>query len=117
MVLKSGEKVLVDADTTIQRMMLIFYGLINVGAVYAVATDYAEEYVGYWLAFLLPGIIYFLLPILLLVFYQRTIKLPPSKSAYNSVYSIYHLDSPQPKRLAHLSKRILGPCPAIRRAR
>ena len=87
-VLKSGEKVLVDPETTIQRMMLIFYGLINVGAFYAVATDYAEKYVGYWLAYLLPGIIYFLLPILLLIFYKRTIKVPPSKSAYNDVYSI-----------------------------
>lgn len=69
-------------------MMLIFYGLVNVGAFYAVGVDYAEKYIGYWLAFLLPGIIYFLLPILLLVYYKRTVKVPPSKSAYNSVYSI-----------------------------
>ena len=87
-VLKSGEKVLVDPETTIQRMMLIFYGLINVGAFYAVATTYAEKYVGYWLAYLLPGIIYFLLPILLLIFYKRTIRKAPSRSAYSSVNSI-----------------------------
>jgi dipeptide/tripeptide permease len=86
--LKTGEKVLVDPETTIQRMMLIFYGLINVGAFYAVATDYAEKYVGYWLAYLLPGIIYFLLPILLLFFYKKTIKMPPRKTAYDDVYSI-----------------------------
>ncbi|RDW65209.1 hypothetical protein BP5796_09901 [Coleophoma crateriformis] len=90
-VLKSGEKVLVDPETTIQRMMLIFYGLINVGAFYAVGTDYAEKYIGYWLAFLLPGIIYFLLPILLLVFYRKTIKVAPSKSAYDNVYKIIWL--------------------------
>jgi dipeptide/tripeptide permease len=87
-VLKSGEKVLVDPETTIQRMMLIFYGLINVGAFYAVATTYAEKYVGYWLAFLLPGIIYFLLPILLWVFYKRTIKKAPSRTAYHNVGAI-----------------------------
>lgn len=69
-------------------MMLIFYGLINIGAFYAVATDYAEKYVGYWLAYLLPGIIYFLLPLLLLAYYKKTIKVPPSKSAYDSVYAI-----------------------------
>jgi hypothetical protein len=63
--LKSGEKVLVDPESTIQRMMLIFYGLVNVGAFFALATTYSEKYVGYWLAFLLPGILYFLLPILL----------------------------------------------------
>lgn len=87
-VLKSGEKVLVDPETTIQRMMLIFYGLVNVGAFFAIATTYSEKYVGYWLAFLLPGIIYFLLPIVLLIYYKRTVKLAPSKSAYDSVYSI-----------------------------
>lgn len=68
--------------------MLIFYGLVNVGAFYAIACTYAEKYVGYWLAFLLPGIIYFLLPILLIAMYKRTIKVPPSKTAYNSVSSI-----------------------------
>jgi dipeptide/tripeptide permease len=87
-VLKSGERVIVDPGTTIQRMMLIFYGLTNVGAFYGLPTTYAEKYVGFWLAFLLPGIIYFLLPILLWIFYKRTIKVAPSRSAYDSVYSI-----------------------------
>ncbi|KIM94017.1 hypothetical protein OIDMADRAFT_45843 [Oidiodendron maius Zn] len=87
-VLKSGEKVLVDPETTIQRMMLIFYGLINVGAFYAIATDYAEKYVGYWLAYLLPGIIYFLLPVLLLIFYKRTLRVSPSGSAYTNANAI-----------------------------
>lgn len=87
-VLKSGERVIVDPETTIQRMMLIFYALTNVGAFYGLPTTYAEKYVGFWLAFLLPGIIYFLLPILLWLNYKRTIKIPPSRSAYDSVYSI-----------------------------
>lgn len=87
-VLKSGERVIVDPETTIQRMMLIFYALTNVGAFYGLPTTYAEKYVGFWLAFLLPGIIYFLLPLLLWLNYKRTIKIPPSRSAYDSVYSI-----------------------------
>jgi dipeptide/tripeptide permease len=87
-VLKSGEKVIVDPETTIQRIMLIFYGLINVGAFYAIATDYAEKYVGYWLAYLLPGIIYFLLPIILWIFYKRTVKVRPSRKAYDKAYTI-----------------------------
>ena len=78
-----------------------------VGVTYAVATDYAEKYLGYWLAHLLAGI-YFLLPILLLVFYKRTIKWLPSRSAYISVYSIIRITLSQ-IRLARLSKRILGP--------
>ena len=54
--LKSGERVVVDPETTIQRVMLIFYGFVNVGAFYAIATTFVEKYNGYWLAFLLPGI-------------------------------------------------------------
>ncbi|TVY75557.1 Peptide transporter PTR2, partial [Lachnellula suecica] len=85
---RAEERVIVDPETTIQRMMLIFYGLINVGAFYAIACTYAEKYVGYWLAFLLPGIIYFLLPILLVAYYKKTKKVAPNKSAYKSTYTI-----------------------------
>jgi len=68
--------------------MLIFYGLINVGAFFAIATTYSEKDVGYWLAYLSPGIIYFLLPILLIIFYKRTVKIPPSDTAYDNVFAI-----------------------------
>lgn len=87
-VLKSGEKVIVDPETTIQRIMLIFYGLINVGAFFSIATEYSEKYVGYWLAYLVPGIMYFLLPILLVFYYKRTVKMAPSRTAYDKVYTI-----------------------------
>ncbi|KIW15825.1 hypothetical protein PV08_05875 [Exophiala spinifera] len=80
-VLRSGEKVIVDPEATATRTMLIFYGLTNVGAFYMLATTYSEKYVGFWLAFLLSGIIYFLLPILLVVMYKRTYKAPPAGSS------------------------------------
>jgi dipeptide/tripeptide permease len=51
--LKTGEKVIVDPEATATRTMLIFYGLINVGAFYMVATTYSEKYVGFWLGELL----------------------------------------------------------------
>ncbi|KAJ5084844.1 hypothetical protein NUU61_009423 [Penicillium alfredii] len=76
-VLKSGEKVIVDPELTTTRTMLIFYGFVNVGAFYMIATTYSEKYVGFWLAFLLVGIIYFLLPILLAVIYKKTYRAPP----------------------------------------
>ena len=87
-VLKSGEKVIVDPETTIQRMMLIFYGLVNVGAFFSISTEYSEKYIGYWLAYLVPGILYFMLPALLLLYYKSTIKVPPNRTAYNDVYAI-----------------------------
>ncbi|KAJ5870023.1 hypothetical protein N7455_004964, partial [Penicillium solitum] len=64
--LKSGEKVIVNPDAMRTRIMLVFYGFINIGALFMLATTYAEKYVGLWLSFLLTEIIYLLLPTLLL---------------------------------------------------
>lgn len=79
--LKSGERVIVDPESTTTRTMLIFYGFVNVGAFFMLATTYAEKYVGFWLSFLLAGVIYFLLPILLFAMYKRTYKQPPAGSS------------------------------------
>lgn len=87
-ILKSGEKVVVDPEVTIQRIMLVFYGMINIGAFFAIATTYSEKYVGYWLAFLLPGIVYFLLPALLLFLNNKLVKTAPSGSELQNVWKI-----------------------------
>ncbi|MCJ1395136.1 hypothetical protein MMC18_008017 [Xylographa bjoerkii] len=87
-VLKSGEKVIMDPEATIQRVMLIFYGLINVGAFFALATTYCEKDVGYWLAYLTPGILYFLLPILLIVLNKHIVKKAPDGSVLTNVFKI-----------------------------
>ncbi|KAL1971303.1 hypothetical protein VTN77DRAFT_255 [Rasamsonia byssochlamydoides] len=87
-VLKSGEKVIVDPEVTVQRTMLIFYAMVNVGAFYAVATAWCERLVGYWLAYLLAGIIYFLLPIVLFAIYKRTKRYPPTGSELTKAIKI-----------------------------
>ncbi|KAJ4312040.1 peptide transporter ptr2 [Neodidymelliopsis sp. IMI 364377] len=86
--LKSGEKVIVDPETTIQRILLIFYGFINVGAFFAIATTYAEKYLGFWIAFLLPGIVYFLLPLLLIFMNRRLVKKPAVGSELAQFFKI-----------------------------
>jgi hypothetical protein len=73
---KAGERVIVDPEATAQRVMLLFYGFVNVGAFFLIATSYTEKYVGYWAAFLESGCLYFLLPILLALLYSRTYKAP-----------------------------------------
>lgn len=102
--LKSGERVILDPQATVQRYLLIFYGAINIGrffvlqsqsaslrdrprltltnpgAVFAVATEYAEHDIGFWLAFLLPGILYMLVPIVLVFAYKRLYIAPPQGS-------------------------------------
>lgn len=59
--------------------MLVFYGFINIGALFMLTTTYAEKYVRLWLSFLLTGIIYLLLPTLLLMVRNRIHKEPPSR--------------------------------------
>lgn len=63
--LSNGEKVIVDPEVTTERAMLWFYLLINIGGFMQVATSYAEKYVGWWLAFILPLFLYLPLPALL----------------------------------------------------
>ena len=48
--LASGQRVIVDPETTIARILLWFYMLVNVGAFFALATSYSEKRVGWWLA-------------------------------------------------------------------
>ncbi|KAI1146761.1 POT family protein [Nemania diffusa] len=76
-VLKSGEKVLVDPETTISHILLIFYAFVNVGAFFSIAVVYIEKYRGFWLAFLAPGIVYFVLPLLLAAINKRLVKKKP----------------------------------------
>ena len=86
--LKSGEKVIVDPEVTVQRILLMFYAFINVGAFFAIATTYAEKYRGFWVAYLLPGIVYILLPLLLWYLHPRLIKKPPMGSELTTFFKI-----------------------------
>ncbi|KAF5005591.1 hypothetical protein FDECE_7998 [Fusarium decemcellulare] len=86
--LKSGERVLVDPETTVQRIMLLFYMCINVGAFFMIATTYIEKYAGFWLAFLVPGVVYILLPALLMWRYKTLIRTPPQGSDLNNFIKI-----------------------------
>ncbi|ROV88123.1 hypothetical protein VMCG_10445 [Cytospora schulzeri] len=65
--LQSGERVVVDPETTIQRIM---------------------RYVGYWLAFLLPTIMYCLVIIVFLGVKNKIIKKPPMGSQLGQFFKI-----------------------------
>ena len=78
--IKSGEKVIIDPEATTERAMLWFYLLINIGGFMGVATAYCEKYVGWWLAFLIPLILYLPLPALLWWLRKRLVLHPPGGS-------------------------------------
>ena len=77
---KKGERVILDPQATIARYFLIFYWCINIGSFFGIATSYTERYVGYWLAFLEPGIVYLLCPIVLVLCSKHIYKAPPQGS-------------------------------------
>ena len=78
--LKTGEKVIVDPALTISKYLLIFYWCINIGAFFAIATSEAERNVGFWLAYLLPGIIYMIMPPVLWYGWRRLVRYDPQGS-------------------------------------
>ncbi|KAI1265228.1 MFS general substrate transporter [Xylariaceae sp. FL1019] len=86
--LKSGERVIEDPEATTERVMLWFYLLINIGGFFGVATAYAEKYVGWWLAFLLPLLVYLPLPALLWFLKSRLILHPPAGSDLPDVFRV-----------------------------
>jgi dipeptide/tripeptide permease len=85
---KKGERVIQDPEATTERVVLWFYLLINVGGFMAVPTSYAEKYVGWWLAFLLPLILYLPLPALLYYLRNKLVLHPPGGSDLPNVFRV-----------------------------
>lgn len=68
--------------------MIRFYLLINIGAFIGVATAYLAKYVGFWASYLLPCVIYLMLPILLFFVNKRLAKQPPGGSALGDFIAV-----------------------------
>jgi dipeptide/tripeptide permease len=85
---KKGERVIEDPEATTERVMLWFYLLINVGGFMGVATTYCEKYIGWWLAFVLPLILYLPLPFLMWYLKPRLVLHPPAGSNLGSVFKL-----------------------------
>ncbi|GAA5973688.1 hypothetical protein JCM11641_005080 [Rhodosporidiobolus odoratus] len=76
---KDGTRVLVDPAQTSARMYMWFYGCINVGALAGqLGMVYAEKNVGFWLAYLLPTIVFALTPVVLYLGRNRYVRTPPA---------------------------------------
>ena len=84
----NGERVIQDPESTTERVMLWFYLVINIGGFMGVATTYTEKYVGWWLSFLIPLILYLPLPLLLWFLYKRLTLHPPGGSDLANVFRV-----------------------------
>jgi POT family proton-dependent oligopeptide transporter len=87
-VLPSGEEVIVDRQKSLERMTLVFYWSINIGAFLQLATSYCERDVGFWLAFLIPGIIYIVMPIVLVYLKPRVKKAAPEGTVIQQAWRV-----------------------------
>lgn len=88
--LKSGERVIVDPAVTNTRIFLYFYFAINVGSLVGqISMVYVELYVGFWLAFLLPTILFAICPVILLVMKKKYTLSPPTGSVLSKFFKMF----------------------------
>lgn len=87
-----GERVIVDPGLTISRVYLRYYQLINVGALVGqISMVYAEKYVGFWLSFTLPTILFILCPALMIACSKHYVRRPPTGSVLAKSFKLYGL--------------------------
>ncbi|KAJ3505854.1 hypothetical protein NLJ89_g7195 [Agrocybe chaxingu] len=78
--LDSGEVVIMSPSVTIQSIYLWFYAAINLGACGAISASFLARDNGYWIAYLVPTCIFFLVPGILLIGKNQYVKTPPRGS-------------------------------------
>lgn len=87
--LKSGERVIVDPAVTNTRLFLYFYLAINIGSLTGqISMVYVELYVGFWLAFLLPTVLFVACPIVLFAMRKSYTLSPPTGSVLGKCTSM-----------------------------
>lgn len=85
---KTGEKVIVDPEESLNSVMLWFYLLINLGGAFGIPTSYTAKLVGFWASYLIPTIIYLMLPPLLWWLNNRLVKQPPGGSDLGNLFRV-----------------------------
>ncbi|KAK9474807.1 POT family-domain-containing protein [Dipodascopsis tothii] len=86
--LKTGERVIVDPAVTIQSIFMVFYLCINVGSLSAIATTELEQHVGFWAAYLLPFLFFFVGIVALFIGRKRYVKKTPTGSVVPRAFKI-----------------------------
>ncbi|KAE8131644.1 POT family-domain-containing protein [Aspergillus pseudotamarii] len=87
---KTGERVIVDPAQTITRIFLYFYFMINVGSLLGqIVMVYAEKYVGFWLSFVLPTIMFAICPLVLYICRKNYEVTPPTGSVVGKAFKLW----------------------------
>jgi POT family proton-dependent oligopeptide transporter len=84
--------VIVDPAATISRIYLYFYMMINIGSILGqVSMVYAEKYVGFWLSYFLPTMMYLGCPAVLFFCRNKYHLVKPTGSVYNQAIRLWRL--------------------------
>ncbi|KAI0789000.1 PTR2-domain-containing protein [Irpex lacteus] len=87
---KSGERVICDPSMTAARIYMYFYLFTNIGALVGqIAMAYAEKYVGFWLSYTLPTIMFSITPFVLYFGRHRYVVSPPTGSVLGQAMRIW----------------------------
>ncbi|CAG8536712.1 17030_t:CDS:2 [Acaulospora morrowiae] len=78
--LSSGERVIVDPDITIQSIIHYYYLAINIGSLSVIITTYVEKYHSFWLAYLIPLIVFLFAIAILVIGRNKYVKKEPQGS-------------------------------------
>ncbi|KAK4052077.1 hypothetical protein OIV83_002371 [Microbotryomycetes sp. JL201] len=86
---KDGSKVLIDPALTISKVFMYFYLCINVGALAGqIGMTYTAQRIGFWLAYLLPTIVFLICPVVLALGYKLYVKKPPTGSVVSTCFRV-----------------------------
>jgi POT family proton-dependent oligopeptide transporter len=85
-----GERVLVDPAVTTSRIFLYFYMMINVGSVTGqISMVFAEKYVGFWLSYMLPTVLFLVAPVVLFTFKRKYRLNPPTGTILSKFFRMW----------------------------
>ncbi|KAJ4372444.1 peptide transporter ptr2 [Neocucurbitaria cava] len=108
---KTGERVIIDPAITIQRIYMIFYWCINVGALSGLATPYMERDTDFWSAYLLCLCIFLVGTLLLVLGRKVYVVRPPQGSVVTDAFRVIwmmiknrKMDAAKPSYQAGLGK-------------
>jgi len=91
---KSGERVIVDPQLTVSRIYMYFYLFINIGALIgSISMTYSEKFVGFYMAYTLPTVIFLLCPIILWIGRDRYVRSPPTGSVLATAFRLWRFAS------------------------
>lgn len=88
--LPNGERVIVDPTATVSRIFMYFYMMINVGSLCGqIGMVYAEKYVGFWLSFTLPTILFLFCPMIMYACRHKYHTNPPTGDVLSKAVRIW----------------------------